>query len=81
MQERLGSHLLSHDSDRARVLDVAAAGYIDQQQVMLTQTLERVDIIDSESHVRRDRVNENYAHFGVIAGIALADVVQQRTDD
>jgi hypothetical protein len=63
------------------VVDVAAGSGIGQQQVVADQRPQRVDVLRREAHPGGDLGGDGLPHDAVVAGIALADVVQEGGDE
>ena len=47
---------------------------------MLDQQHQRLGVVVVEAHSLSDVVHQGHAHHGVVAGVALANVVQQRAE-
>ena len=79
--ERRQPTALGHRCDGAVVVEVAAGGDVGQQEVVAHHACsEHLDVVGRQAHPRADALDELDADLGVIAGIALADVVQQRAE-
>lgn len=63
----------------ARIRQVAPHRGLGEQQVVLDQGTDHSDIFWREPHAWRHPFHEHDADLGVVARIALSDVVQQRT--
>ena len=63
-----------------RVVDVAPGGHVRQQQVVAAHRHQDLGVRRVEAHARSDRRQQLDTHLGVVAGVALADVVQQAGD-
>ena len=63
-----------------RVGQVAAGGDVGQQQVVLDQRDEHGDVGGRQAEPGRELGDDLHADLGVVAGQALADVVQQRAE-
>ena len=66
--------------DGGRVVEVATRGDVGQEQVVAHHGLEHRDVLGREPHPRADRVEQVDADVGVVAGVALADVVEERAE-
>ena len=67
-------------ADRRRVGQVAPHGDVGQQQVVLHEPHQHVDVAGRETEARTDLADERHPRRGVIAGIALAEIVEQRPE-
>ena len=63
--------------DGGRVVEVAPGGRVGQQQVVAHQVDEDRDVGGREAHAGRDALDDLHADGRVVAGEALADVVQR----
>lgn len=54
---------------------------VGEQQVEPAQVAEDLDVVGRVAHASTDRADVVDAHHGVVAGVALADVVEERADD
>ena len=71
-----GRHLF----DRGRIGQIASHRDVGQQQVVLDHRDEDLDVGRHQTELRADRANQLHADLGVVAGIPLADVVEERTE-
>ena len=76
-QHRAVAERGGHRLDRGRVVEVAAGGHVGQQQVVAAQRDEHGGVGRVEPHARADPGQQLDADLGVVAGAALADVVEQ----
>ena len=65
------------EADRALVGQVAPRRHLGQQEVVAHHVLEDGDVVDDEPHPLADRAHDPDADLGVIARIALPDVVEE----
>ena len=65
---------------RRRVVEVASGGGVGQQQVVAHERDQDLGVLRAETQPRRQVGDDRDARLGVVARPALADVVQQRTD-
>ena len=70
-----------HAGDGGRVIEVAAGGGVGQQEVVAHEVDEHVDVVGREAHPGGNALDDLHADLGVVAGEALADVVEQRADE
>ena len=71
---------LGDGGQRGRVGQIAARGDIGQQQVMAHQRGQHLGVLGRQPHARPDGLHQRNADLGVVAGVALADVVEQRAE-
>ena len=66
-----------HALDGGRVVDVAPGGHVGQQQVVAAQGDQHLGVVLVEAHTGPDVGQQAHAVLRVVAGLALADVVEQ----
>jgi hypothetical protein len=71
---------LGDDADGGWVVQIAAGRGVGQQQVVADQRDHEGDVLLGEAHSRGDGPRHFGADDRVVAGVPLADVVQQRAD-
>ncbi len=82
-QQREGERVLhggGHLLDGGGVVEVAPGGDVGQEQVVAHHRLQHRHVGGVEPEPRSDRGQQVDAHVGVVARVALADVVQQGAD-
>ena len=72
---------LGHTGDGGVVAQVAPCGDVGQEEVQADEGSEDLDVPRRQPHAMSDAVNELDADQRVVAGIALSEVVEQRTQD
>ena len=75
-----GAHGVGNVSDRGRVGEVATHRHVGQQQMLLDHGHQDLDVRRHETELRADGADEFHPHHGVIAGVPLAEVVEQRAE-
>ena len=80
--ERLdGADLDGHEVHRLGIVEVTPGGGLGQEEVQPHERLEEVHVVVGEAEPGADGGGQHDAGVGVVTGIALADVVDERADE
>ena len=71
----------THERDRAVVVEIPPGRDVGQEEVVLDEGGEHGDVVSVEPDARADRRHDLHADRAVVARVALADVVEERTED
>jgi hypothetical protein len=69
------------ETQRRRVAEVAACRDLGEDEVLADELDEGRDVGGRETHAGRDGLHERDASGGVVPGVALAEVVEERADE
>ena len=72
---------VGHVRQRHRILDVAPRCRVGEEEVVAHQAHEDLHVAGRKAHPRGDACHELDSHVGVIARVALAEVVEPRGDE
>ena len=81
IEQQRRAHRTDDGADRCLIIEVATGGNVWQQQMVLDHPNQQLDVAGRESHALGNRSHQAKANFGVVAGIALANVVKQGAND
>ena len=69
-----------HNLDRRRIVQISPGGGVGQQQMVPGHGRDRLGVVRIEAHPAGDPTRQPLPDHRMVTGIALAQVVQQRSD-